>query len=224
MLKVVIYDLDGTLVDSRADLADAVNAMLERLGLPRRGDDEVASFVGEGAEKLVRRSLGPAHEGRLAEAMPLWFSCYQERLVRKTRPYAGIDEALALPPSARAVLTNKPGGMAREILLRLGLSQAFARVVGGDEAKKKPDPGALLALCAGLGARPAEALLIGDSPIDVATGAAAGVPVCAVTWGFGSREALAAAGPLYSCHATAELARLLRTLTATRSGQVPEGT
>jgi phosphoglycolate phosphatase len=156
--------------------------------------------------------------------MPLWFSCYQERLVRKTKPYAGIEEALALPPSARAVLTNKPGGMAREILLRLGLSQAFARVVGGDEAKKKPDPGALLALCAGLGARPAEALLIGDSPIDVATGAAAGVPVCAVTWGFGSRAALAAARPLYSCDATAELARLLRTLTGTRQGRVPQGT
>ena len=64
--------------------------------------------------------------------MPLWFSCYQERLVNKTKPYAGIEEALALPPFDRAVLTNKPGGMAREILLRLGLSRAFARVVGGD--------------------------------------------------------------------------------------------
>ena len=84
--------------------------------------------------------------------------------------------------------------------------------------------GALLALCEGFGARPAEALLIGDSPIDVATGAAAGVPVCAVTWGFGSREALAAAAPLYSCHGTAELAQLLRTLTSRRPRQVPQGT
>src|SRR5260370_31817426 len=108
MLKVVIYDLDGTLVDSRADLADAGNAMLERLGLPRRGDDEVASFVGEGAEKLVRRSLGPVHERRLAEAMPLWFSCYQERLVRQTRPYAALDAALALPASTPPALPNNP--------------------------------------------------------------------------------------------------------------------
>lgn len=212
MLRAIVYDLDGTLVDSREDLASAVNAMLEDLSLPRRSPDEVAGFVGEGAEKLVRRALGKAHERLLPEALPLWFRRYGERLVERTRPYRGIEEALALPPSARAVLTNKPGEMAREIVRRLGLGPSFQRVVGGDEAAKKPDPGALLALCAALGAEPREALLVGDSPIDVATGAAAGVPVCAVTWGFGSREALARSGPLYSCDTTADLARLVRTL------------
>lgn len=212
MLRAIVYDLDGTLVDSRADLASAVNATLEDLGLPARSADEVASFVGEGAEKLVRRSLGPAHEHRLPEALPLWLRRYGERLVERTRPYRGIEEALALPPLARAVLTNKPGKLAREILVRLGLAPWFQRVVGGDEAVKKPDPAGLLSLCAALGASPAETLLVGDSPIDVATGSAAGVPVCAVTWGFGPSEALARSGPLYSCETTADLARLVRTL------------
>lgn len=212
MLRAIVYDLDGTLVDSRADLASAVNATLEDLGLPTRSSDEVASFVGEGAEKLLRRALGEAHEERIAEALPIWFRRYGERLVERTRPYPGIEQALALPPAARAVLTNKPGQMAREILARLGLAPAFSSVVGGDEATRKPDPAGLLALCQALGASPAETLLVGDSPIDVATGAAAGVPVCAVTWGFGPRAALARSRPLYSCDGPADLARLLREL------------
>ena len=212
-LEAIIYDLDGTLVDSRADLADAVNATLEELGLARRTDAEVASFVGEGAELLVRRALGPAHEERIHEALPVWSRCYGERLTIKTRPYPGIEESLALLPRHRAVLTNKPGAFAREILRRLGLLPAFARAVGGDEAPRKPDPAALLSLCAELGTSPARSLLVGDSTIDVATGHAAGVPVCAVTWGFGAAPALAAARPAYLCATTAELAALLRRLT-----------
>ena len=211
-LDAIIYDLDGTLVDSRADIADAVNATLEALGLPRRSEAEVVSFVGEGAELLLRRALGPAEEGRLAEARPIWARCYGERLTARTRAYAGIEESLALPPLRRAVLTNKPGAFAREIVRRLGLAPAFARVVGGDEAKRKPDPTALLSLCAELGAAPGRSLLVGDSTIDIATGQAAGVPVCAVSWGFGAASALSAARPSWSCATTAELAALLRRL------------
>src|SRR2546422_1465511 len=181
-LKGVIYDLDGTLVDSRDDLADSVNAMLARLSLPEREPQVIHGFIGEGAERLIRRSLGPRHEARYAEAAPIWREEYGKRLLAKTRLYGGVDALLRIPPEARGVLTNKPGSFAREILRGLGVESAFRAVVGGDEAPRKPAPDGLLRICATLGARPQDALLVGDSAVDLATAKAAGVPVCAVTW------------------------------------------
>lgn len=209
-LRAVIYDLDGTLIDSREDLADSVNEMLGTMGLPQHADRIVWGFVGNGAERLVRRSLGPAHEERTAEALRLWHQIYDRRLLEKTVPYPGIPELLKLPPRARAVLTNKPGRHARRILAGLGLASAFERVVGGDEMKPKPDPEGLLRLCSELDAQPSEALLVGDSPVDLATGAAAGVPVCAVTWGFGERAALTSAS--FLCDTPQEVAALFKRL------------
>ncbi len=209
-LKAVIYDLDGTLIDSRADLADSVNAMLRRMGLPEREDRAVWGFIGEGAERLIRRSLGPVHESRYAEAAPIWREEYAKRLLAKTRLYHGIANLLLMPPDKRAVLTNKPGGFARGILEGLGVAGAFQAVIGGDEGERKPAPGGLLALCSRLGVQPAEALLVGDSAVDVATGRAAGVPVCAVEWGLGEGAALASAD--YLSATPGELGRLLERL------------
>ena len=192
-LAAVAYDLDGTLVDSRDDLADSVNAMLARLGLPAQPSEVIVGFVGEGAERLIRRSLGAAHEERYPEAAPVWREEYARRLLAKTRLYDGVAELLRVPPHRRAVLTNKPGSFARQILRGLGVADAFGAVVGGDEAPRKPAPDGLLRLCRELGVTPAQALLVGDSSVDVATGRAAGVRVCAVTWGLGERSALAAA-------------------------------
>ena len=207
LLRAVIYDLDGTLIDSRADLAASVNGMLRRMALPEHEQRIIESFIGEGAERLIRRSLG-AHEDRYAEAAPLWREEYGARLLDQTRPYAGIEDALALPPAARAVLTNKPGGFARRILEGLGLARSFAQVIGGDEAPRKPSPDGLLRLCAALGAPPAECLLVGDSTVDLATARAASVPFCAVLWGLGERASLATAD--YLCREPADLVRLLR--------------
>jgi len=209
-LKGVIYDLDGTLVDSRDDLADSVNAMLARLSLPEREPQVIHGFIGEGAERLIRRSLGPQHEARYAEAAPIWREEYGKRLLAKTRLYGGVDALLRVPPDARGVLTNKPGGFAREILRGLGIESAFQAVVGGDEAPRKPAPDGLLRICATLGARPQDALLVGDSAVDLATAKAAGVPVCAVTWGLGERAALAPAD--YLCDTPMEVGELLARL------------
>ena len=209
-LRGVIYDLDGTLVDSRADLADGVNAMLRRLGLPEHPDRVVWSFVGEGAELLIRRSLGPRHEARYPEAAAIWREEYGARLLAKTRLYDGIAGLLQEPPELRAVLTNKPGAFAREILRGLGVAGAFQAVLGGDEGPRKPAPDGLLLLCARLGIQPGEALMVGDSAVDVATGRAAGVRTCAVAWGLGERPALLAAD--HFCETAAELSGLLRIL------------
>jgi phosphoglycolate phosphatase len=206
-VRGVIYDLDGTLVDSRDDLADSVNAMLERLGLPQHDPKVIHGFIGEGAERLIRRSLGPAHEEHYAEAAPIWREEYSKRLLARTRLYPGVDALLRLPPDARAVLTNKPGDFARQILEGLGVAPAFRVVLGGDEIPRKPSPQGLLRLCAALGAAPGEALLVGDSAVDLATGRAAGVRVCAVTWGLGERAALASAD--YLCDTPSALGELL---------------
>jgi phosphoglycolate phosphatase len=212
VLKAVVYDLDGTLVDSRGDLSDSVNAMLEALGLPPRRDEEIWGFVGEGAERLVRRALGPDHEARTPDALQVWRREYGRRLLVRTRPYRGIAELLPQPPDARAVLTNKPGDFAREILRGLGLFDRFRVVVGGDEGERKPHPGALLRICEEVGASPAETLLVGDSLVDVRTGEAAGVRVCAVAWGLSARPALEAARPAYVVDAPEELGGLLARL------------
>jgi phosphoglycolate phosphatase len=206
--RAVIYDLDGTLVDSRGDLADSVNAMLARLGLARHADALVWSFVGDGAERLIRRALGAANEHRFTEALPIWLEEYDARLLDKTRLYPGIAELLRLPPLQRAVLTNKPGGFARRIVEGLGVAPAFAQVIGGDEGPRKPDPANLLRICAAFSVSKEEVLLVGDSAVDLSTGRAAGVRVCAVSWGFGERASLASAD--FLCDTAAELNMVLQ--------------
>jgi phosphoglycolate phosphatase len=206
----IVYDLDGTLVDSKDDLADSVNAMLARMGLPERDRETIYGFIGEGAERLIRRSLGPEAEARYPDAAPIWREEYARRLLDHTRLYDGIAQALREPPEARAVLTNKPGRFAREILRGLGVLDAFRAVVGGDEAPRKPSPDGLLTLCAALQATARETLLVGDSAVDLNTGRAAGVRVCAVSWGLGARAALAGAD--YLCDTPSELTALLRRL------------
>src|SRR5947209_17511882 len=120
-IRAVVYDLDGTLIDSRGDLASSVNAMLRRLQLPEREEKIIHGFIGEGAENLVRRSLGADREHLLPQALPIWREEYADRLLQTTRLYDGIAPILREPPEARGVLTNKPGHFAREILAGLGI-------------------------------------------------------------------------------------------------------
>ena len=201
MARLLVLDLDGTLVDSSRDIAASVNATLQRLrpGTAAIPLERVLGFVGEGARLLIERSL--AHAGLalpVDEVLAVYLDCYRERLLDTTRLYPGIAEALAaLGPDgpALAVLTNKPGDMSRTILEGLGVAARFARILGaGDVPARKPDPAGLVALLAELGIAAADAWMVGDSATDVETGRAARVRVAGVTWGF-HPAALLAAGP-----------------------------
>jgi phosphoglycolate phosphatase len=187
--RLLVFDLDGTLVDSSRDLAAATNAALQRVA-PERTPiplEKIRAFVGEGARVLIERSLRHAGLDRpVDEVLPLFLECYAERLLDTTRLYPGILDALEkLDGATLAVLTNKPGDMSRTILEGLGVLSHFSRVWGPGEApERKPHPSGLLGLIAELDARTEDTWMIGDSPIDARTARAAGVRMAGVTWGL----------------------------------------
>jgi phosphoglycolate phosphatase len=187
--RLLVFDLDGTLVDSSRDLAAATNAALQRVApdRPAISLESVRTFVGEGARVLIERSLRHAGiERAVDDVLPLFLECYGQCLLDTTRLYPGILDTLeALDGTTLAVLTNKPGGLSRRILDGLGVVSRFARVWGaGDVPERKPDASGLRSLMAELGARPEETWMIGDSPIDARTARAGGVRMAGVTWGL----------------------------------------
>jgi phosphoglycolate phosphatase len=190
-LPLVVFDLDGTLIDSRRDLADSANALIVEHGGRPLPVDEIASMVGEGAPLLVRRVLkAAALEMDLHQALPRFLELYDERLLVYTRLYDGTHAALeALAPrGALAILTNKPQRPTGRILEGLGIAPFFASVVGGDTRHgRKPDPDGLHHLMSLAGATAAETTMVGDSAIDLRTARAAGTRICLVRYGFGFR-------------------------------------
>ncbi|HEY7500372.1 MAG TPA: HAD-IA family hydrolase [Vicinamibacterales bacterium] len=191
MLRLLVFDLDGTLVDSHRDLADATNTLLVELGGAPLAPETVASMVGDGAAVLVRRALTRAGlDPDTPGALDRFLAHYDERLLATTMPYDGMVETLdRLRPAYRlAVLTNKPSRATSRVLAGLGLADRFDGVIGGDtEHGRKPNPAGMLALVASAGVRPDETMLVGDSPIDLATARRAGVHVCLARYGFGYR-------------------------------------
>jgi phosphoglycolate phosphatase len=185
----VSFDLDGTLVDSRADLAAAVNHVLGELGRPALPSERLQGFVGDGARQLVERALGTAAPAALVEhALARFLDRYGQHLLDTTRPYPGVRallEALGMWSVALSVLTNKPEGMSRALLDGLGLARHFVAVVGGDSLPtRKPDPAGVEHLLPLGGTSREEMLLVGDSGIDVRTARAAGIAFCGVAWGL----------------------------------------
>jgi phosphoglycolate phosphatase len=189
MPSLVIFDLDGTLIDSLRDLADSANELLAAYGAAPLEEAAVGRMVGEGAGVLVSRLLEARRlDVPHAEALASYLSIYDRRLLEHTRPYEGVEDALAaLATRYRlAVLTNKPAAAAGRVLDALQLSRWFEWIVGGDSPHgRKPAPGALHWLRRESGAPAARTVLVGDSATDVLTGRAAGVRVCVARYGFG---------------------------------------
>lgn len=190
----LVFDLDGTLVDSRADLAAAIDALRAELGLVALGEAAAVRLVGEGARRLVARAIDrpeAAVEAELARFLAL----YEARFADRTRPYPGIDQLLARaePSYPLALLTNKPERFAHLLLAHFGWSARFRVVIGGDTLpRRKPDPLGLHEIAARLGVAVAELLLVGDSWIDEATARAAGCRFALAEWGFPAAEERAA--------------------------------
>jgi len=191
--KLLIFDLDGTLVDSREDLANSINAMLRHFGKNPLPHEVIASYIGDGAPMLVRRSLGdPDDENFVQDALLYFMAWYREHKLDTTYVYEGIRESLDAiqhsrngQPLKMAVLSNKPVGPSRAIIEALGLGPYFFQIYGGNSFHtKKPDPAGVQALLEESGAEPEETVIIGDSDIDVLTARNAGIYSVGVTYGL----------------------------------------
>ena len=186
-IRLIVFDLDGTLIDSRQDLCNSVNATLQHFSLSALPDDVIAGFIGDGAAMLIRRALTipgelPGGEAALtdaffSEAFHYFLDYYRHHLLDYTRLYPGVLDALAALRTAAdgstrrmAVLTNKPVRPAQAICDGLGIAQHFFAIYGGDSfATKKPDPLGLSTLIAEVGCTAAETLMVGDSDVDIKT-------------------------------------------------------
>jgi len=188
-MPLLIFDLDGTLIDSRLDLAHAVNATRAQAGLGPLPHEQVFSFVGNGAPVLIKRAMGPeASDEEVERALEFFLDYYRHHALDYTVLYPGVREALDRLHLARvklAVLTNKPVRISRRIMEGLGVSSLFFQIYGGNSFEhKKPHRIGVDTLRSEAGARPEETWMVGDSYVDVQTARNAGVASCGVTWGF----------------------------------------
>ena len=188
-VELLVFDLDGTLIDSTLDLALSVNATRASAGLGPLDVETISSYVGNGAEMLVRRALGPqASKAAVRSGLAYFLHYYYVHMLDNTRLYDGVHEALSdwrcrgLP---MAVLTNKPERFSRDLIAGLGLGGWFAPIYGGNSfATKKPDPYGLRRIMGELGVGPQHTLMVGDSSVDVLTARNAGTRCAGVLYGL----------------------------------------
>jgi phosphoglycolate phosphatase len=187
-IKAIIFDLDGTLIDSVADLANSVNYTLGKLGLPLHTTDEIRSFVGDGVEKLIKRSLGPAQMEKFADGFAIFMEHYNNHCTDNTILYPGVAEILPQLAAGYplAVLTNKSVQFSEKILTALKVRSCFNEVLGGDSlSTKKPDPAGIFYLADKWHLTPDQMLMVGDHATDIEVGQRAGCRTIFITGGIG---------------------------------------
>lgn len=195
-VDLLIFDLDGTLIESKWDIATSVNLTLRELGLPSRSEEEIFGFVGDGVKRLLRLSVGEESRDKYERALAVFRGHYLRHCLDRTRFYPGIESVLDhFAGKKKAVATNKSLEYTQVILRSLG-DHHFAAVVGGDDGfGLKPEPGMLLHIMKQLKVEPERAVLIGDSTNDINAARNAGIRVCAVGYGMGNRDKMAACQP-----------------------------
>ena len=206
-VSLIIYDFDGTLVDTLFDIADAVNLSLSELGLRVLSRETIRMYVGKGVERLMAQVINGTGCVDLELAVELFRKYYSKNLVNHTRFYPSGREILDhFRDKKQAICSNKPEEFVRNILVSLGSLDYFDAILGGDSLKsKKPDPEGLLYLLDCFKCSPKQTLLVGDSPVDIETGKRAGIFTCIVSYGFGDPEEIVLAEPDYSIDHLSEL-------------------
>ena len=197
MKRLIVYDLDGTLVDTLDDIVAAANHTMAQLKLPPIERDEVRRYVGRGLRELVQKCLDTDDESLVTDAMRIYRKFYGQHMLDHSRPYPGVTDVLNHFRNRRqAVLTNKPDPYATQMVQALGLAPFFASIIAGDTCfPKKPNPASMRALIEEAGASAEEVILIGDSTVDIETARHVGAAVVAVCHGLEDKEALVAAKP-----------------------------
>ena len=195
-IDLLIFDLDGTLIESKWDIATSVNLTLGELGLPLRSQEEIFSYVGDGIKRLLRLAVGEENQEKYEEALSVFRGHYLAHCLDRTRYYPGVEQVLThFVDKHKAVATNKSIEYTKVILAGLG-PHHFAYMVGGDDGfGLKPEPAMLVHIMEQLGVSRDRAVLVGDSTNDIKGGHNAGIRVCAVGYGMGNREKMAACNP-----------------------------
>lgn len=212
VFDLIIFDLDGTLIDSKWDIALSVNHTLASLSLEPLPIDTITSFVGKGVKNLLMQALGEHARTKFDPAIKIFRRHYGEHCLDKTVLYPSVKKTMeSLGGFKKAIITNKPALFIAPILKRLDIDGFFDAVLGGDEvAKKKPAPEPAHFILEKLKIRPDKAIVVGDSPLDIQMGKAAGISTCAVAYGYGKSDDLKLENPDYLIADLFELINILR--------------
>lgn len=211
-VDLLIFDLDGTLIDSRKDIANSVNWTLRDLGLEELPHDHIYQYVGYGVRALIQGAVDEAHGSNgYDEAMKLFDKYYQEHLLDHTQLYPGLLEVLEKnSDKSMAVITNKPQRYTDPIMMGLNLADYFDVILGREACiEMKPHPEPILKVLASVGVAPEKAMIIGDTDVDVEAGRRAGIKTCAVLFGFGKEDMIREAKPDYLVESSEQLQELL---------------
>ncbi len=211
-VDLLIFDLDGTLADTKDDIATAVNLTLRDFGLPEKPPEVVYGYVGDGVRRLLQRAFEDAPPERYREALHVFRRHYLDHLLDTTRLYEGVEETLAwFGGKKKAVVTNKPIEYTRNILDGLRMSTRFDLILGGEDSLPlKPDPAMVVSAIERLAVSRDRTVMIGDSLNDIQAARSAGVKTCGVGYGLGDPEVLRAAGPDFFCDRLVDLKKWLR--------------
>jgi phosphoglycolate phosphatase len=209
-VELLIFDFDGTLIDSKYDIATSVNLTLEDLGLPHRTQEEIFGFVGDGVKRLLQLSVGENNVVRYEEALKVFRQHYLAHCLDTTRFYPGIQKVFDYyETKVKAIATNKSLEYTIRIVEGLGVRESFAAIESPqDVSDLKPDPGMVMRILESVQVQPEHAVLVGDSTNDVRAAKAAGVKSCAVGYGYGNRQKVAALEPDYFCETPEDLLKI----------------